>query len=62
MECGIEKFAMVIMKSGKQYMTEGIQLPNQDQKTWTNRNLQILGNIRNGQHQTCGDERKKLKK
>ena len=26
---GIEKCAMQVMKSGKQYMTEGVELPNQ---------------------------------
>ena len=30
MECGIEKCAMLVMKSGKQYMTDGMELPNQD--------------------------------
>ncbi len=30
MEFGIEKCAMLIMKSGKRHMTEGIELPNQD--------------------------------
>ena len=29
MEFGMEKYAMLIMKSGKQQMTEGIELPNQ---------------------------------
>ena len=27
MGCGIEKYAMLIMKSGKRQMTEGIELP-----------------------------------
>ena len=30
MELGIEKCAMVIMKSGKRQITEGIELPNQE--------------------------------
>ena len=30
MEFGIEKCAMFVMKSGKQHMTDGIELPNQD--------------------------------
>ena len=30
MEFGIEKYAVLIMKSGKQQMTEGIELPNQE--------------------------------
>ena len=30
MEFGIEKCAMLVMKSGKRHMTDGIELPNQD--------------------------------
>ena len=30
MKFGIEKCAMLIMKSGKRYITDGIELPNQD--------------------------------
>ena len=30
MAFGIEKGAMLVMKSGKRHMTEGIELPNQD--------------------------------
>ena len=30
MEFGIEKFAMLEMKSGKQHFTDGMELPNQD--------------------------------
>ena len=30
MEFGIEKCALLIMKSGKQHLTDGIELPNQD--------------------------------
>ena len=30
MEFGIEKCSMVIMKSGKQHMTEGMELLNQE--------------------------------
>ena len=29
MEFSIEKYAMLVMKSGKQHMTEGVKLPNQ---------------------------------
>ena len=29
MECDIEKCAMLVMKSGKWHMTEGVELPNQ---------------------------------
>ncbi len=34
MEFGIEKCAMLVMKSGKWHITEGMELPNQD-KIWT---------------------------
>ena len=30
MEFGIEKCAMLVMKSGKRHMTDGIELPNHD--------------------------------
>ena len=30
MEFGIEKCALLILKSGKRYLTDGIELPNQD--------------------------------
>ena len=30
MEFGIEKCAMLVMKSGKQHLTDGMELPNQD--------------------------------
>ena len=30
MESGIEKCAMLVMKSGKQHLTDGMELPNQD--------------------------------
>ena len=30
MKFGIEKCAMLVMKSGKQHMTDEIELPNQD--------------------------------
>ena len=63
MKLSIEKWARLIMKSGKQEMTEGIKLPNQEKiRTLREGNLQILGNIRSGHHQTCEDERKKKKK
>ena len=34
MEFGIEKYAVLIMKSWKRQMTKGIELPNQE-KIWT---------------------------
>ena len=30
MEFGIEKYAMLVMKSGKRYLTDGMELSNQD--------------------------------
>ena len=30
MESGIEKCALLVMKSGKRHLTDGIELPNQD--------------------------------
>ena len=30
MECSIEKCALLVMKSGKRHLTDGIELPNQD--------------------------------
>ena len=54
MEFGIEKCAMLIIKSRKWQMTEGIKLPNQEKIN----NVQIPENIRSGHHQTSGDERK----
>ena len=29
-ESGIEKYAMLVMKSGKRHITDGVELPNQD--------------------------------
>ena len=47
MEFGREKCAMLVMKSGKRYMTERMELPNQEKiKTLgENGNRQILGYI-----------------
>ena len=33
MEFGREKCAMLVMKSGKRYLTDGMELPNQDKIT-----------------------------
>ena len=30
MEFGIEKYAMLVMKSGKRHLTDGMEQPNQD--------------------------------
>ena len=47
MEFGIEKCAMLVMKSGQQYMTDWMELPNQNKirtfgENETNKNLGIL--------------------
>ena len=64
MEFSIEKFVMIIMKSKRQQMTEGIELLNQEKIRTPNTkgNLQILGNIGSGHHQTCREERKNWKR
>ena len=31
MEFGIEKCALLVMKSGERHLTDGIELPNQDE-------------------------------
>ena len=47
MEFGIEKCAMLVMKSGKRHITDGIELPNQDKirtlaENEINKHLDIL--------------------
>ena len=48
MEFGIQKCAMLMMKSGKRQMTEAIELPNQEKIITLGKKeiLQILGNIK----------------
>ena len=59
MDFGIEKYAILIMKSRKRKITEGIQLPNQERIRTLGKNgkVQILGNIGSGHHQTSGNEK-----
>ena len=57
MEFGIGKWAMVIIKSGKRQIAEGIELPIQE-KIRMNRKPKVLGNIGSGHHQTSEDKRK----
>ena len=47
MEFGIEKCAMLVMKSGKRHLTYGMELRNKDKikNTCRKRNLQILGHL-----------------
>ena len=42
MESGIEKCTMLVLKSGKRHMTDGMELPNQD-KIRTLRKNKYLG-------------------
>ena len=60
MEFCIGKCATVIMKSGKRETTKGTELPNQENIRTLGKKLQLFGNIRIGQNQTSGDERKKM--
>ena len=53
-EFGKEKYAMLIMKSGKRQMTERIELPN---KTKSKREKETYKNL-SRHHQTSGDERR----
>ena len=60
MEFGIEKCAMIVMKSGKR-KNDGRNRTTKSRKNliiWRKGNLQILGNIGSGHHQTSGNERK----
>ena len=47
MEFGIEKCAMLVMKSCKRHLTDGMELPNQDKiRTLEEKeNIQILGHL-----------------
>ena len=63
-ELGIEKCAMLIMRSGKKTIDRRNRTSNQEKIRTLGElgNLQVLGNIGIGHHQTSGDERKKIKK
>ena len=56
-ESGIEKCAMLVMKSGKLQLREWNYQTN-----IRKRNLQILGHLGGWHHQTSGNERKKLER
>ena len=58
MEFGIEKRAVLIMKSKKKETMEGIELPNQERIRWREGKLEVLENIKSGHNQTIEDERK----
>ena len=56
---------MLIMRSGKRQMTQGIEQLNQEKrkrKTQRKENLQVFGNIGSRHHQTNWNERKEIKK
>ena len=50
MEFGIEKYAMLILRSGKRLMTEGIELPNQEKISmlWEMETYKYLGILESG--------------
>ena len=49
---------MLIIKSGKKHLTDGMELPNPDKLEHSREgNLQILGHLRGWHDQTSRDER-----
>ena len=64
MEFGIGKCAMLVIKSGKRYLTDGIEQPNQDKiKTLAeNETHRYLGILEADTIKTSGNERKKSKR
>ena len=63
MEFSMGRCGMLIMKSGKQQMTEGIKLTNQEKirRQGEKETCKLLENIGSSHHQTCGDEKVSLK-
>ena len=61
MEFDIEKCALLIMKSGKQQITERIELLKKSKRS-EKRKLTNTWGYWSRHHKTCGDERKKKKK
>ena len=59
-EFGIEICAMLLMKSGKRHMTDGMELPNQNKirTLGENENYKYLGILETWHYQTSGNERK----
>ena len=60
MEFGIEKCAMIIMRSGKLLMTEGIELPNQEKKNQKKKKTECLKKKK--AYKYLGKQRRKRKK
>ena len=61
MEFGIEKCALLVMKSGKWHLIDRIELPNQDKIRTQKRDLQILRNLGDWYHQTSWNEKQNSK-
>ena len=63
MKFGIEKCALLVMKIGKQHLTDGIELPNQDKiRTLAeNETYKYLG-ILEADHQTSRNEKQNSKR
>ena len=57
MEFGIEKSSILIMKSGKRQITEGIELPQQG-KSRTFGKIEVFGELRSAHRKTCEDDGK----
>ena len=63
MEFDIEKCAILILKSGKREITEGIELPNQEKiRTLGVKEKDKYSQIRSEYHQTSRDKRKNNKR
>ena len=62
-EFGIEKCAMLVMKSGERHMTDEMELTNQDKIRTLGENeiYKQLGYLRGWHHQTSGNERQNSK-
>ena len=62
MELGIEKCALLVMKSGKHHLTDGIEVLNQDKIRTVRKkgNLKILGDTGSWDHQK--EMKEKIKK
>ena len=60
MELGIEKWVILVMKSGKRPIADAMELPNQDiiRTLREKENYKYLGDIGSWHLQTRGDERK----
>ena len=64
MEFGIEKCAMLVMKSGKRHLTDGNELPNQDKMKTLGKKMKLTNTWASWKltHQTSGNERQNSKR